>query len=146
MRLQDSTSDFISGNQSNPGNQAKTEKILFYLVVLLTFLSTTIIYLIADSPYDTGDGIVHYQIARYSWEHPHLLLYLWGKPFFTLISSPFAQFGLKGMYVFPNAECSRNFLVFVWYCFQNQPQIQMGHSCICILCPGVFLIHEFRIG
>lgn len=124
MRLYNSTSDFISGNQSNPGNQSKTEKKLFYLVVLLSFLSTTIIYLIADSPYDTGDGIVHYQIARYSWEHPHLLLYLWGKPFFTLISSPFAQFGLKGMYVFQTLNAA----LISWFLFDIASKINLRYK------------------
>ena len=80
--------------------QPKTDKILFYTILLLSFFTVVFIYLNAEATYDAGDGIVHYVIARYSWKHPYLLLYLWGKPFFTLVSSPFAQFGLKGMAIF----------------------------------------------
>lgn len=54
----------------------------------------------SEGVYDTGDGIQHYQISRYSWQHPELLLDHWGKPLFTLLSSPFAQFGHKGIGVF----------------------------------------------
>lgn len=66
------------------------------LMVIITFLS--------DAVYDIGDGITHYQIARWSWEHPELFLHHWGKPFFTLLSSPFAQFGYKGIVLF-NVLC-----------------------------------------
>lgn len=51
-----------------------------------------------------GDSFSHYLIARYSWKHPHLLLHSWGKPFFTLVSSPFAQLGWGGMLAF-NITC-----------------------------------------
>jgi hypothetical protein len=60
-------------------------------------------------PVDIGDGIMHYSIAQGSWENPLLLLDHWGKPLFTLISSPFAQFGLEGMIRF-------NILVFILTC------------------------------
>lgn len=85
---------------NNRNNQPSIDKILFYFLLILSFFIVVIIYFKADSPYDTGDGIVHYQIARYSWKYPHLFLDWWGKPFFTLISSPFAQFGIKGIYIF----------------------------------------------
>ncbi|NNK80780.1 MAG: hypothetical protein HKO93_04710, partial [Flavobacteriales bacterium] len=54
---------------------------------------------------DTGDGIAHYQIARFSWSHPELFLHHWGKPLFTLLSSPFAQIGFNGMITF-NLICA----------------------------------------
>lgn len=73
---------------------------LFYFLLSISFLTVLIIYFKANSSFDNGDGIVHYQIARYSWKYPQLLLDWWGKPFFTLASSPFAQFGIKGIYVF----------------------------------------------
>lgn len=50
-----------------------------------------------SSTYDGGDSILHFLISKYSWKHPHLFMNHWGKPFFTLISSPFAQFGFKGI-------------------------------------------------
>ncbi len=78
----------------------KTDKLLFYGILFCSFIFVLWIVLSVDVTFDAGDGIQHYLIARYSWLHPHLFLDLWGKPFFTLISSPFAQFGLKGMSCF----------------------------------------------
>ncbi len=56
--------------------------------------------MLSPGTYDTGDGVAHYLISRYSWHHHHLFIDDWGKPFFTMVSSPFAQFGLKGITIF----------------------------------------------
>lgn len=52
-----------------------------------------------------ADNYVHYRISRWSWQHPHLFLDHWGKPVFTLLSSPFAQAGIRGIVVF-NGLCA----------------------------------------
>ncbi len=70
----------------------------------VAFVLMVIVSMMSEAIYDTGDGIMHYQIARWSWTHPELLLHHWGKPFFTLLCSPFAQFGYKGA-VFFNVLC-----------------------------------------
>lgn len=59
-----------------------------------------------EVPADSGDGIMHYFYAQAAWKDPVYFLHHWGKPFFILLSSPFAQFGFNGMIVF-------NLLVFV---------------------------------
>lgn len=53
---------------------------------------------------DTGDGVAHYQHAHYFWHSADAALSQWGKPLFSLLSSPFAALGLWGMTVFA-AEC-----------------------------------------
>jgi hypothetical protein len=68
------------------------------------FILMVVVAMMSDAIYDTGDGIMHYQIARWSWQHPDLFLHHWGKPLFTLLCSPFAQFGYKGA-VFFNILC-----------------------------------------
>ena len=60
---------------------------------------------------EAGDGVQHHMIARYSWKHPDLLLDQWGKPMFTLLASPFAQFGYNAMAVF-NASLALACLAF----------------------------------
>ncbi|MFM7080079.1 MAG: hypothetical protein ACKOYC_09870, partial [Bacteroidota bacterium] len=60
---------------------------VFYLVQAFTF----------EGSYGGGDGVRHYLISKWSWDHPGQLLYSWGKPFFTLVTSPFSQFGLIGI-------------------------------------------------
>ncbi len=102
-------------------NKPITDKILFYILLAVSFFTVLIVYFKADSTYDGGDGIVHYQIARYSWKYPSFFLDLWGKPFFTLISSPFAQFGLKGMYLFQ----ALNAAVISWLLFSISSKINL---------------------
>lgn len=47
-----------------------------------------------------GDSLTHYFIAKSSWKYPSSLLDQWGKPIFTLVASPFAQFGFVSMKMF----------------------------------------------
>ncbi len=47
-----------------------------------------------------GDSYMHYLFAHWSFVHPHLFFDHWGKPLFTILSSPFAQFGFKGAVTF----------------------------------------------
>jgi len=51
-------------------------------------------------PADAGDGIMHYFYSAGSWTNADFFLNHWGKPFFILLSSPFAQFGFVGVVVF----------------------------------------------
>lgn len=55
---------------------------------------------ISDGFHGGGDSLAHYRIARFSLEHPIWLLDHWGKPFFSLLAAPFAQFGFKGIQIF----------------------------------------------
>lgn len=59
-----------------------------------------------EVPADVGDGLMHFFYSQASWESPQFFLHHWGKPFFILLSSPFAQFGFNGMMLF-------NLLVFL---------------------------------
>lgn len=40
---------------------------------------------------------MHFQFARWAWNNPENLLEHWAKPVFTLVASPFAQWGFAGM-------------------------------------------------
>lgn len=81
-----------------------TESSFLLLILLLLFVTLAFIFFNAEASFDSGDGIRHYLISRYSWNHPNLLLDSWGKPFFSLISSPFSQFGFYGIVLF-NIGC-----------------------------------------
>lgn len=84
-----------------------------------------------------GDSFSHYTIARYSWKHPELLLDAWGKPFFTLVSSPFAQLGWPAMVTF-NVLCAvmTSFVVYR-YC----RTIGIPHSWLSIVLLGTMPIY-----
>ena len=68
------------------------------IVVLLSlgFIASLSSLLLSDLSDGGADAIVHFGMAQGCWKHPVLLLDLWGKPLFTLLSSPFAQLGFKG--------------------------------------------------
>lgn len=72
-----------------------SEKHLLYGFLSAYILLQFFLLLFSDSAYGYGgaDNIAHYQIARYSFKYPELFLDLWGKPVYTTLSAPFAQFG-----------------------------------------------------
>ena len=76
------------------------QKIIAWSILSILFIYACIILILSSGTYDSGDGVSHYLISRYSWHHHHLFIDDWGKPFFTMLSSPFAQFGLKGITFF----------------------------------------------
>lgn len=77
-----------------------------YLVRIHTtiWLILLIISLNTDGTGGGGDSITHFFIAQFSWTNPSLFFDLWGKPVFTLLASPFAQFGFDGISFF-NISC-----------------------------------------
>lgn len=79
---------------------------------------------------DTGDGIMHFLISKFSWNYPRLFMDHWGKPIFTLLSSPFSQFGYTGMVLF-------NVLCFAGTSFIAGKII--GKHPICYLFPALLL-------
>lgn len=60
-----------------------------------------------------SDNFIHYRVSRYAFKYPELFLDHWGKPIFTLLSSPFAQFGFKG-FIFFNILCGVFASFFTW--------------------------------
>lgn len=71
-----------------------------YILLLLFSAFFFILALLSPVSYGGADDIVHYRFARYSFQHPELLLDHWAKPFFTLLASPFAQLGYAGVKLF----------------------------------------------
>ena len=76
------------------------QKVIAWSILVALFIYACIVLLLSTGTFDSGDGVSHYLISRYSWHHHHLFIDDWGKPFFTMVSSPFAQFGIKGITFF----------------------------------------------
>lgn len=68
---------------------------LFLVVMVLLWFN-----FLGQVPANTGDGLSHYFISWKSWEYHELFLDHWGKPLFTILSSPFSQFGFQGLVIF----------------------------------------------
>jgi hypothetical protein len=104
----------------------KQEKYLFFLLNVALFSYLFYLLLISTVPFDSGDGVMHFIISRFSWKHPELFLDLWGKPIFTLISSSFSQFGWLGMKSF-QLVCA---LFTAYFCFRIAQKLELSFAWI----------------
>jgi hypothetical protein len=52
--------------------------------------------LLSNGYYGGADNISHYFISHYAFKYPLLFLDSWGRPLYTIVSAPFAQFGFQG--------------------------------------------------
>ena len=64
-----------------------------FLIFFVCFLLISWLVLNYPIAYGGGDNYVHYKMARYAWKYPPLFLDHWGKPLYTILSSPFALLG-----------------------------------------------------
>jgi hypothetical protein len=91
------------------------------------FLGSLIFYVwqvfFSETGYNDGDSVTHYFISRHAFEHPILFLHLWGKPFFTLISSLFAVWGFNGIQLF-NVICGS---ISAWLVFRSCIRLRIPH-------------------
>lgn len=67
-----------------------------FLIVALFFLIFFIYYAYQSKGYPVGgeDNFSHFLYSKYAFSHPHLFLNLYGRPIFTIITSPFAGLGI----------------------------------------------------
>lgn len=84
------------------------------LVFLISSVLLTLYYLwISTGTMGGGDSYVHFSISKYSWKHFNLFFDHWGKPVFTILSSPFSQNGLFFLKLF-NVFCGILSALFVY--------------------------------
>ncbi len=86
-----------------------------FAVLVAVFISTCFVF---DGIGNGGDSVLHYLIAKYAPTHPHLYFFHWGKPFFTLLASAFAQFGFQGIKLF-NTICTFSAIYFSYKLAQH---------------------------
>jgi hypothetical protein len=81
--------------------QGLSRPVVYDLLIfsaLLIFFS--IIAFLSEGSHGGGDDLAHYRLARYAFQFPEFFLDHWGKPVFTILASPFAQFGIMGVRIF----------------------------------------------
>ncbi len=69
-------------------------------LLLFSFIFFAVLSFVSEGSWGGTDNVVHYRIAHYAFKYPNLFLDLWGKPLFTILSSPFAQLGYTYMKLF----------------------------------------------
>lgn len=96
-------------------------KLKLHIEIVLTFLVFIILLFIGfntDTTGDAGDSIVHYLYSHHSFTYPQFFFHHWAKPVFVLLTSPFTQFGFKGIVVF-NSLCAVLTALFTFYTTRN---------------------------
>ena len=102
----------------------------FALILAVGGLLTWVyISLISEGETMGGDSYLHYKYARYSFQFPELLLHHWGKPVYTLLASPFAQFGYQGAKLF-NVLLGT---VAAWFTFLVARKLKFGFAPLAVI-------------
>ncbi|HNX43590.1 MAG TPA: hypothetical protein PKI35_04070 [Bacteroidales bacterium] len=78
----------------------RTEKIIANILTLAFLAFFCMLAVTSTAIFEGADNIAHYNLSHYSFRHPELLLDHWGKPLFTILSSPFSQAGFVGTKLF----------------------------------------------
>lgn len=115
------------------------KNILWYVLLVYALIAgLTIVYF--DGTAGTGDTITHFLFAKYAFKYPIFYFDHWGKPVFTFLASPFAQFGFTGMKIF-NAIITLLTLYFTYQCAVllkiKQPVLPV---IFCIFMPSYYIL------
>jgi hypothetical protein len=76
------------------------KKIGVWILVIALFIIMMMINMLNQGSPGGADTYMHYLFAKWSFIHPHLFFDHWGKPMFTILAAPLAQFGFKGAVTF----------------------------------------------
>ncbi len=71
-----------------------------YVILALVVIVYSILVFLSEGTYGGADDMTHFRYSRYAFQIPYFFIHHWGKPFFTALSSPFAQFGYNGVRIF----------------------------------------------
>ena len=76
------------------------EKNLPYYLLLAFLINFIILAFLSEGSVGGADDISHFKFSRYAFKYPEFFLDPWGKPLFTMLMAPFAQFGFIGVKIF----------------------------------------------
>ncbi|MEZ4999795.1 MAG: hypothetical protein R2727_03700, partial [Bacteroidales bacterium] len=77
-----------------------TEQGIALTIIIFMVIVTASFAILSPGSFGGEDNISHFKIARYAFRYPSLFIDQWGKPVFTILASPFAQFGFNGIRIF----------------------------------------------
>jgi hypothetical protein len=112
---------------------------------ILTFLlagGVVLILLVALSSgaYQGGDTFQHFMIAKWAFNHPFLFLDHWGKPFFTAVIAPFAQWGYTAVKI----ENTILGLISAWYTYLIARHLNhrlAWPAALMMICAPIYFVH-----
>ncbi len=118
-----------------------SERYLIPVLLLALFVMLIVLSYLSEGSFGGADSYVHFRISRYAFKYPELFLDHWGKPLFTMLSSPFSQFGYEGIKVF-NIIAG---LLTAFYSYKIAQELKMKNAYLVILfvsfTPIYFIMH-----
>ena len=116
-------------------------KAIPFTLLILIFIFFLIISFRSEGYIGGADNLVHYLYSKLAFKYHHLFLHHWGKPFYILLSSPFAQFGFNGIKVF-NIIVG---LLTALFAFLIAKELKYKNACLAIIfisfTPIYFIMH-----
>ncbi|MEI8049108.1 MAG: glycosyltransferase family 87 protein [Bacteroidota bacterium] len=106
-----------------------SDKTIAPIVLLITGIMLVLLHWFSTGVNGETDSITHYQLARYAFEYPANFLNHWGKPLFTILSAPLAQFGYDGAIVF-NLICG---LLSAWFAYLIAVRMEYRNAWVAIV-------------
>jgi len=115
----------------------KQKQELFLVITLLfgIFILLAIFDFLSEGIPFGAENPTHYFISRYAFDRPWNFLSPWGRPLYTVITAPFAQFGMIGIkllnsflgvmtayfayLIAKKLEIRPSFLVIIFVCFTH---------------------------
>lgn len=105
------------------------DKVPALIILLIITLILIVLQYLSTGVNGETDSITHYQLSRYAFKYPAFFLNHWGKPLFTILSSPLAQFGYTGAVAF-NLICG---LLSAWFAFLIAKRMEYQHAWVAIV-------------
>jgi hypothetical protein len=106
-----------------------TNKTLALIVMIILVIILMVLQMLSTGVNGETDSILHYQIARYAFKYPEHFLNHWGKPLYTILSAPLAQFGFAGTIIF-NLLCG---LWSSWFAWLIAKRLEYRHAWVAIV-------------
>lgn len=104
--------------------QVPSEKKMVLGGLLLAGLIFSLLAFLTPVPAGGADNYAHFNIARWAFRYPYLFLDHWGKPLYTLLAAPFAQYGFTHVRIL-NSLLG---LLTAWYIWKLARLLRFEHA------------------
>lgn len=121
-------------------NWLKTNILWLFLLLYSAF--AIVVMSVFTGTGDSGDSILHFLFAESAPKHPELYFNHWAKPVFTLLASPFAQFGFMGIKVFNSIVV----VLTLFFTYKSAEKLQLKRPIFVLLiiaCSPLLIRHTF---
>ena len=111
----------------------RTEQKWVVAGLIAAALIFSLVAYLTNIPAGGADNFAHFNISKWAFRYPHLFFDHWGKPVFTILTAPFAQFGMLGVRIF-NIACG---LLTAWYAYKLARLFQWPYAWFAVF-PVIF--------